>query len=63
MDQEMAVFIKDVCTAAHVLSVKNNLAKLQLTSTVCTSKGEKISLSRRVEKHWRLIGWDKSRQV
>ncbi|KAJ0945023.1 putative translation elongation factor EF1A/initiation factor IF2gamma [Helianthus annuus] len=26
-------------------------------------KGEKISLSRRVEKHWRLIGWDKSRQV
>ncbi|KAJ6347675.1 hypothetical protein OIU76_004204 [Salix suchowensis] len=24
---------------------------------VCTSKGEKIALSRRVEKHWRLIGW------
>ncbi|KAJ6327009.1 hypothetical protein OIU78_013989 [Salix suchowensis] len=36
---------------------KNDLAKLQLTSPVCTSKGEKIALSRRVEKHWRLIGW------
>jgi hypothetical protein len=37
--------------------VKNDLAKLQLTSLVCTSKGEKIALSRRVEKHWRLIWW------
>jgi translation initiation factor 2 subunit 3 len=24
---------------------------------VCTKQGEKIALSRRVEKHWRLIGW------
>jgi translation initiation factor 2 gamma subunit (eIF-2gamma) len=24
---------------------------------VCTTVGEKIALSRRVEKHWRLIGW------
>ena len=44
-------------TGARVLAVKNDLAKLQLTSPVCTSKGEKVALSRRVEKHWRLIGW------
>lgn len=37
--------------------VKHDLAKLQLTSPVCTKEGEKIALSRRVEKHWRLIGW------
>ena len=37
--------------------VKSDLAKLQLTSPVCTKEGEKIALSRRVEKHWRLIGW------
>jgi translation initiation factor 2 subunit 3 len=24
---------------------------------VCTKVGEKVALSRRVEKHWRLIGW------
>jgi translation initiation factor 2 gamma subunit (eIF-2gamma) len=41
----------------HVLQVKGDLAKLQLTSPVCTKEGEKIALSRRVEKHWRLIGW------
>ncbi|MCE3050128.1 Eukaryotic translation initiation factor 2 subunit 3, partial [Datura stramonium] len=35
----------------------SQFAKLQLTSPVCTSKGEKIALSRRIEKHWRLIGW------
>jgi translation initiation factor 2 subunit 3 len=25
----------------------------------CTEKGEKIALSRRIDKHWRLIGWGK----
>lgn len=49
--------IGSMSTGAKVLAVKNDLAKLQLTSPVCTSKGEKIALSRRVEKHWRLIGW------
>ncbi|CAM6098969.1 unnamed protein product [Calypogeia fissa] len=37
--------------------VKNDLAKLRLTSPVCTGRGEKVALSRRVENHWRLIGW------
>ncbi len=37
--------------------VKHDLAKLQLTSPVCTKEGEKVALSRRIDKHWRLIGW------
>ncbi|KAI8568858.1 hypothetical protein RHMOL_Rhmol02G0233000 [Rhododendron molle] len=49
--------IGSMSTGARVVAVKNDLAKLQLTSPVCTSRGEKIALSRRVEKHWRLIGW------
>ncbi|KAF5950666.1 hypothetical protein HYC85_012659 [Camellia sinensis] len=49
--------IGSMSTGARVVAVKNDVAKLQLTSPVCTSKGEKIALSRRVEKHWRLIGW------
>ncbi|PPR90776.1 hypothetical protein GOBAR_AA29928 [Gossypium barbadense] len=49
--------IGSMSTGARVIAIKNDLAKLQLTSPVCTSKGEKIALSRRVEKHWRLIGW------
>ncbi|KMS99945.1 hypothetical protein BVRB_1g017900 [Beta vulgaris subsp. vulgaris] len=51
--------IGSMSTGARVIAVKHDvrLAKLQLTCPVCTSKGEKIALSRRVEKHWRLIGW------
>ncbi|URD82217.1 eukaryotic translation initiation factor 2 [Musa troglodytarum] len=49
--------IGSMSTGARVVAVKTDLAKLQLTAPVCTSKGEKIALSRRVEKHWRLIGW------
>ena len=44
-------------TGAKVLAVKSDLAKLALTSPVCTREGEKLALSRRVDKHWRLIGW------
>jgi hypothetical protein len=40
-----------MCTGARVVAVKNDLAKLQLTSPVCTSAAEKVALSRRVDKH------------
>eukprot|EP00976_Prorocentrum_cordatum_P102197 1192944-Prorocentrum_minimum.AAC.4 len=49
--------IGSMSTGARVLAVKSDLAKLQLTSPVCTTEGEKVALSRRVDKHWRLIGW------
>mmetsp|Transcript_11877 Transcript_11877/g.16095 ORF Transcript_11877/g.16095 Transcript_11877/m.16095 type:complete len:458 (-) Transcript_11877:139-1512(-) len=49
--------IGSMSTGARVLAVKADMAKLQLTSPVCTLEGEKVALSRRVEKHWRLIGW------
>lgn len=32
-------------------------AKITLTSPVCTKEREKIALSRRIDKHFRLIGW------
>ena len=49
--------IGSMCTGARVAAVKNDLAKLVLTSPVCTKEEEKVALSRRVDKHWRLIGW------
>ena len=44
-------------TGGRVIAVKQDLAKISLISPVCTMLGEKIALSRRVDKHWRLIGW------
>ncbi|KAJ3028444.1 UNVERIFIED_CONTAM: Eukaryotic translation initiation factor 2 subunit 3 [Siphonaria sp. JEL0065] len=43
----------------RVLSVKGDLAKIQLTTPACTEVDEKVALSRRIDKHWRLIGWGK----
>jgi translation initiation factor 2 subunit 3 len=53
----LMVNIGSTSTGGRVLAVKNDLAKIVLISPVCTQEGEKIALSRRVEKHWRLIGW------
>ncbi|TVU39928.1 hypothetical protein EJB05_13372, partial [Eragrostis curvula] len=53
----LMVNIGSMSTGSRVVAVKNDLAKLQLTSSGCTSKGKKLALSRRIEKHWHLIGW------
>ena len=55
------VNIGSLSTGGRVIAVKADLAKIGLTTPVCTSVGEKIALSRRVEKHWRLIGWGQIR--
>jgi translation initiation factor 2 subunit 3 len=34
-----------------------DVVRVQLMDPVCTQAGEKVALSRRVDKHWRLIGW------
>lgn len=47
--------IGSLSTGGRVLATKADLAKISLTTPVCTEIGEKISLSRRVEKHWRYV--------
>jgi len=56
------VNIGSTSTGARIVQVKGDLAKVVLTVPVCSSEGEKLALSRRVDKHWRLIGWGKIRQ-
>lgn len=58
----MMVNIGSMSTGGRVVAVKVNLAKLVLTQPVCTEIGEKVALSRRVDKHWRLIGWGRIRR-
>ncbi|KAF8789645.1 Eukaryotic translation initiation factor 2 like protein [Argiope bruennichi] len=53
----LMVNIGSLSTGGRVLAVKADLAKISLTNPVCTEVGEKIALSRRIDKHWRLIGW------
>jgi translation initiation factor 2 gamma subunit (eIF-2gamma) len=49
----LLVNIGSLSTGGRVVATKADLAKIQLTNPVCTEVGEKIALSRRVEKHWR----------
>ena len=58
----LMVNIGSMSTGGRVVAVKNDLAKMALTNPVCTDLGEKLALSRRVEKHWRLIGWGQIRR-
>uniref|UniRef100_A0A2K6M0E8 protein-synthesizing GTPase n=1 Tax=Rhinopithecus bieti TaxID=61621 RepID=A0A2K6M0E8_RHIBE len=60
-NEVLMVNIGSLSTGGRVRAVKADLCKIVLTNPVCTEVGEKIALSRRVEKHWRLIGWDQIR--
>lgn len=57
LNEVLMVNIGSTATGARVLAVKADMARLQLTSPACTEVNEKIALSRRIDKHWRLIGW------
>ncbi len=56
-NEVIMVNIGSSSVGAKIMAIKKDAAKLQLTSPACTVIGEKIALSRRIEKHWRLIGW------
>lgn len=49
----LLVNIGSLSTGGRVVATRADLAKIALTNPVCTEVGEKIALSRRVEKHWR----------
>ena len=55
----LMVNIGSTSTGGKVMAVKGDLAKIMLNNPACTEIGEKIALSRRIENHWRLIGWGK----
>jgi len=58
----LMVNIGSTATGGKVVGVKGDLARVQLTQPVCSMEGEKVALSRRVDKHWRLIGWGQIRR-
>jgi len=58
----LMVNIGSTSTGGRITAVRADLAKVSLVAPVCTSDGEKVALSRRVDKHWRLIGWGEIRR-
>mmetsp|Transcript_3202 Transcript_3202/g.4999 ORF Transcript_3202/g.4999 Transcript_3202/m.4999 type:complete len:506 (-) Transcript_3202:254-1771(-) len=63
----LMVNIGSTSTGGRVVKVMEGpkgepVARITLTQPVCTQEDEKIALSRRVDKHWRLIGWGEIRR-
>jgi translation initiation factor 2 subunit 3 len=63
----LMVNIGSTATGGKVIKVLEGpqgepIARITLTQPVCTQEREKIALSRRVDKHWRLIGWGEIRK-
>ncbi|KAJ2082496.1 eukaryotic translation initiation factor 2 subunit gamma [Coemansia sp. RSA 988] len=58
-NEGLLVNIGSNAVGARVVGVKESLAKLVLTKATCAENGESIALSRRIDRHWRLIGWAK----
>jgi len=56
-DEMLMVNIGSLSTGCKVIGAKVDLAKLSLLHPVCTEPNEKVALSRRIDRHWRLIGW------
>ena len=52
-NEVLMVNIGSTTTGGRVISVKADLAKIMLTAPACTEVGERISLSRRIDQHWR----------
>lgn len=52
----LLINIGSTSTGGRVMSTKADLAKIQLSTPACTTVGEKVALSRRIDSHWRLVG-------
>lgn len=53
----LMVNIGSSSTGGKIIKKKNQIIELKLTTPICCEFGDKVTLSKRIDKHWRLIGW------
>jgi len=61
-NEMLLINIGSAATGGRVISVKKDSVKIQLTKPVCAEISEKVALSRRIQGHYRLIGWGNIRK-
>jgi translation initiation factor 2 gamma subunit (eIF-2gamma) len=61
-NEMLLINIGSSATGGRILAVKKDLVKIQLTKPVCAEISEKVALSRRIQGHYRLIGWGEIRK-
>lgn len=55
----LMINIQSMATAGKVSAIKGDMVKLSLQKPVCSEIGDKIAISRRIDKQFRLIGYGK----
>jgi len=56
-DEILLLNIGSLASHGRVLAVRGDQAKIQLSKPVCAEISDKLALSRRIQGHFRLIGW------
>lgn len=56
-DETLLINICANSVGGKVIERKKDKAKIQFLKPACASVGDKITLSRKIDKNWRLIGW------
>ena len=57
LNEILMVNICSSSTGGKIIKMKDNLIEFKLTTPICCEFGNKVTLSKRIDKHWRLIGW------
>ena len=57
--ENIQVNIGSTVTTATVLTVDKDVCRVALNQPVCCDIDEKVTISRRIDRNWRLIGWGK----
>lgn len=53
----LMINIGSTSLGGKVVSVKSDMVRIQFMNPVCANEGEKIAMSRRIDRNFRLIGW------
>jgi translation initiation factor 2 subunit 3 len=56
-DEILMINIGSTSTGGKILSVSSDKVRIQFMNPVCANEGEKIAMSRRIDRNFRLIGW------
>jgi len=63
-DEILSLNVGSMSTGGKVVAIRHeptNRCKIMLHAPVCADIGSKIAISRKIDRHWRLIGWGKIR--
>ena len=57
VDEMLMINIGSTSLGGKIASIKSDIAKIQFLSPVCANLGDKIAISRKIVRNFRLIGW------